>query len=575
MSTPRHEFGQDILVPQGSAAQPAVGFKTALGTCGLFLDETGSVPKIALVVAGVTAATIRSGESIWITPISVGFGGVGLAQLSYGNATNPGYAAFFTADGTRRGYVGWQGSANKLQIFAESGWGWEFNTTPTVSGNSIWHAGNFDPASKENAFSKGNIVQGSGVSLSGTLTGRLVGSGDVTITASGGGGAATLDDLGDVTISSPSTGQFLKYNGSQWLNVGHGLTYTDVGAAASAHNHDGTYARLAGSSQTISAPTTLSAATEISGSFKLSGLGADVVSAGNHRMLVVDLADNSVRKFTAAYARGWLDAAATTHSHVISDVTGLQPALDGKVPTTRTVASGTGLTGGGDLSTDRTLALATSGVSGGSYGAASGQSVPYFTVDAYGRLTAAASRNLTAADIGAGATLAFVTTSEVNFTGGQLTDGTYRTMLGTVRAGFSSTLAANALATGYILRIEAWGLFEATDSFTPKIRVKIGSSLTILFDIDEPNSGNMLAASSWNLQANVLIAASGASATTISRGWCDIHQRVYGQTDQVIRTTPSISGTLNTTTTNLVAVEFAGSSQMTQFRCTSVVATII
>lgn len=34
---------------------------------------------------------------------------------------------------------------------------------------------------KENAFSKGSIIQGAGVSLSGTLTARLVGSGDITI----------------------------------------------------------------------------------------------------------------------------------------------------------------------------------------------------------------------------------------------------------------------------------------------------------------------------------------------------------------------------------------------------------
>ena len=34
---------------------------------------------------------------------------------------------------------------------------------------------------KEDAFSKGNIVEGSGVSIDGDLTGRLVGSGDITI----------------------------------------------------------------------------------------------------------------------------------------------------------------------------------------------------------------------------------------------------------------------------------------------------------------------------------------------------------------------------------------------------------
>lgn len=46
------------------------------------------------------------------------------------------------------------------------------------------------------------------------------GSGQVTINATGGGGggASTLNDLTDVTITSPTTDQVLKYNGSQWEN---------------------------------------------------------------------------------------------------------------------------------------------------------------------------------------------------------------------------------------------------------------------------------------------------------------------------------------------------------------------
>lgn len=53
------------------------------------------------------------------------------------------------------------------------------------------------------------------------------------------------------------------------------------------------------------------------------------------------------------------------HTHIIADVTGLQAALDAKVPTTTTLTAGLGLTGGGDLSTSRTFAVdfASSGVS--------------------------------------------------------------------------------------------------------------------------------------------------------------------------------------------------------------------
>jgi hypothetical protein len=43
------------------------------------------------------------------------------------------------------------------------------------------------------------------------------------------------------------------------------------------------------------------------------------------------------------------------HTHPISEVTNLQTSLDGKVPTSRTISTGTGLSGGGNLTANRTL----------------------------------------------------------------------------------------------------------------------------------------------------------------------------------------------------------------------------
>lgn len=57
-----------------------------------------------------------------------------------------------------------------------------------------------------------------------------------------------------------------------------------------------------------------------------------------------------------------------------------------------TLTAGTGLTGGGDITASRSFALANTAVSAGSYGSAS--SVATFTVDAQGRLTAAANASI-------------------------------------------------------------------------------------------------------------------------------------------------------------------------------------
>ena len=60
-------------------------------------------------------------------------------------------------------------------------------------------------------------------------------------------------------------------------------------------------------------------------------------------------------------------------------------AVTGYVPTTETITAGTGLTGGGDLSANRTIALANTAVTTGTYGTASRNITQ--TVDQQGRLT--------------------------------------------------------------------------------------------------------------------------------------------------------------------------------------------
>lgn len=87
--------------------------------------------------------------------------------------------------------------------------------------------------------------------------------------------------------------------------------------------------------------------------------------------------------------------AALSHTHAQSDVTSLVADLAAKVGTSRTITAGTGLTGGGDLSANRTLSLDINGLTAETV-IASGDYVPIYDV------SAGAIRKMTRSDFVAG-----------------------------------------------------------------------------------------------------------------------------------------------------------------------------
>ena len=114
-------------------------------------------------------------------------------------------------------------------------------------------------------------------------------------------------------------------------------------------------------------------------------------------------------------------------------------AAVGAVPSTRIIASGTGLTGGGDLSADRVISIAAggvgsaelslTGVTAGTYG--SGSAVPVLTVDATGRVTTVTTAALSVTG--------FVPTTRTITAGNGLTGGGSLASDITLTADFSAT----------------------------------------------------------------------------------------------------------------------------------------
>jgi hypothetical protein len=227
-----------------------------------------------------------------------------------------------------------------------------------------------------------------------------------TIIASSNGGAAVHFSAGDKDVvndipaerqlplpAAPQTGDLLRYDGSQWARLPRGST----GQMLKSHADNISWATpaLADISGLQSALDTKSTAGHSHTSSDITDFAAQLATKANtsHAHAVSDVTglDASLSgKADAAHGHAITDItdlsatlagkANTTHSHIVGDVTGLQSALNSKADTSHThtaaeitdlsttlaaytpmarqITTDTGsLSGGGDLSVDRSLQL--------------------------------------------------------------------------------------------------------------------------------------------------------------------------------------------------------------------------
>jgi len=213
-------------------------------------------------------------------------------------------------------------------------------------------------------------------------------------------------------------------------------------------------------------------------------------------------------------------AGALLSANNLSDVANTATALTniGGVPTSRTVSAGTGLTGGGDLTANRTLSLATTAVTPGSYGSAT--QVAALTVDAYGRLTSATSSAITPSGIGAQTALTSASplaidlggTGQISYSNGQLLIGnstgntlTKATLTGTGNVTVTNGAGSIAIGTSPSLQYEFFEHF-------------LSSSTPFLGNMAASNSGGTLGSNgSYTSKIGVINLSTGTAAVADQR----------------------------------------------------------
>lgn len=203
------------------------------------------------------------------------------------------------------------------------------------------------------------------------------------------------------------------------------------------------------------------------------GVGLSIVDAGAGSTMTI-----GAGAVLAAYAGGDTPSSFTLGIVDSANAAAWLTAI-GAPPSTRSISTGTGLVGGGNLTADRTLSLATSGVTAGSYGSAT--KVPTITLDVYGRATIASENTIPV-----------------------LGSGTYTpTLTGVANVASSTAFPCQYTRVGNIVTVS--GLISVTATLTAT-STQIGISLPIASNFAATTDCNGAAGSAGATQVGRLLA---------------------------------------------------------------------
>ena len=181
-----------------------------------------------------------------------------------------------------------------------------------------------------------------------------------------------------------------------------------------------------------------------------------------------------------------------SHNHVISNVDGLQAALDAKADDTTTISAGSGLTGGGSLAANRTISHADTSTQA-SVNNSNGTVIQDVTLDTYGHVTSLASIDLDGR---------YYTESEA--------DSRFVNLAGATMTG-DLLVQDDIKATGMVRATGWWNTNTGTDGgdLAVEIGVSSGEGYILSYNRNTSSYGDL------NLTANNIDLAANNGATSV------------------------------------------------------------